>query len=65
VNQPLAAVVANAAASLRWLDRDPLTEGSAQRPGSIINDGNRAGEVIQRVRALVNKTTSENAARHQ
>jgi len=25
VNQPLAAVVANAAASLRWLDRDPLT----------------------------------------
>ena len=62
VNQPLAAVVTNAAACLRWLDREPanLTEarGTLQ---SIINDGNRAGEVIQRVRALVNKTTDRKA----
>jgi PAS domain S-box-containing protein len=65
VNQPLAAVVTNAAACLRWLDRDPpnLTEarGTVQ---SIINDGNRAGEVIQRVRSLVNKTADQKAPLH-
>jgi PAS domain S-box-containing protein len=58
VNQPLAAVVTNAAACLRWLDREPANLKEARGTlQSIINDGNRAGEVIQRVRALVNKTT--------
>jgi PAS domain S-box-containing protein len=60
VNQPLAAVVANAAACQRWLEREPpdLEEarGTVQ---SIIKDGNRAGEVVQRVRALVNKTVDQ------
>jgi PAS domain S-box-containing protein len=62
VNQPLAAVVTNAAACQRWLDRTPpdLTEarGTLQ---AIIKDGNRAGDVIQRVRALANKTTGQKA----
>ena len=62
VNQPLAAVVANAAACRRWLDRTPpdLTEarGTLQ---AIIKDGARAGDVIQRVRALANKTTEQKA----
>ena len=58
VNQPLAAVVANAAAALRWLDRDtPNLQEARSALVSIVNDGNRAGEVIQRVRALVSKTT--------
>ncbi|MGY2901942.1 PAS domain-containing sensor histidine kinase [Bradyrhizobium sp. URHC0002] len=62
VNQPLAAVVTNAAACLRWLDRDPANLNEARATlQSIINDGNRAGEVIQRVRALVNKTTDRKA----
>ena len=62
VNQPLAAVVTNAAACLRWLDRDPANLKEARATlRSIINDGNRAGEVIQRVRALVNKTTDRKA----
>ena len=62
VNQPLAAVVTNAAACLRWLDRDPANLNEARSTlRSIINDGNRAGEVIQRVRALVNKTTDRKA----
>jgi PAS domain S-box-containing protein len=62
VNQPLAAVVTNAAACLRWLDRDPANLNEARATlRSIINDGNRAGEVIQRVRALVNKTTDRKA----
>ncbi|WP_249137269.1 PAS domain-containing sensor histidine kinase [Bradyrhizobium tropiciagri] len=62
VNQPLAAVVANAAACLRWLDRAvPDLNEARGAVRSIISDGNRAGEVIQRVRALVNKTADQKA----
>ncbi|WP_246801404.1 PAS domain-containing sensor histidine kinase [Bradyrhizobium genosp. L] len=62
VNQPLAAVVANAAACLRWLDRSaPDLNEARGAVRSIISDGNRAGEVIQRVRALVNKTSDQKA----
>jgi PAS domain S-box-containing protein len=60
VNQPLAAVVANAAACRRWLDRDPPNlEEARSTMQSIIKDGNRAGEVIQHVRGLVNKTIDQ------
>jgi PAS domain S-box-containing protein len=62
VNQPLAAVVTHAAACQRWLDRDPPNlEEARSTVQSIINDGNRAGEVIQHVRALVNKTVDQKA----
>jgi PAS domain S-box-containing protein len=62
VNQPLAAVVANAEASLRWLDRKTPDLDAARRSVEwIIDDGNRAGEVIRRVRALANKTDTEKA----
>jgi PAS domain S-box-containing protein len=65
VNQPLAAVVTNAAACLRWLDREPANLKEARGTlQSIINDGNRAGEVIQRVRAFVNKTADQKAPLH-
>jgi two-component system sensor kinase FixL len=57
VNQPLAGIVTNGAASLRWLDRKPpdLDEvrGAVQ---SMIDDGMRASEVIKRIRALSKKT---------
>jgi PAS domain S-box-containing protein len=60
VNQPLAAVVANAEASLRWLDRETPNLDAARRSVEwIIDDGNRAGEVIRRVRALANKTDTD------
>jgi C4-dicarboxylate-specific signal transduction histidine kinase len=60
VNQPLAAVVANAEACLRWLDRGTPDLNAARRSvGWIIDDGNRASEVIRRVRALANKTEIE------
>ena len=60
VNQPLAAVVTHAAACRRWLDRDPPNlEEARGTVQSIIKDGNRAGEVIQHVRALVNKTVGQ------
>ena len=65
VNQPLAAVVTNAAACLRWLDREPANLKEARNTvQSIVADGNRAGEVIQRVRALVNKTADQKAPLH-
>jgi PAS domain S-box-containing protein len=65
VNQPLAAVVANAAACQRWLDREPPNLKEARGTVEwIINDGNRAGEVIQRVRALVNKTADQKVPLH-
>jgi PAS domain S-box-containing protein len=60
VNQPLTAVVANAEACLRWLDREIPDLAAARRSAEwVINDGNRAGEVIRRVRALARKTDTE------
>src|SRR5229473_3488222 len=60
VNQPLAAIVANAEACLRWLDRGTPDLDAARRSVEwIINDGVRASEVIRRVRALANKTDIE------
>ncbi|MGD0846420.1 MAG: PAS domain S-box protein [Bradyrhizobium sp.] len=60
VNQPLAAVIANAEACLRWLDRGAPDLDAARRSVEwVIDDSNRASEVIQRVRALANKTSIE------
>ena len=60
VNQPLAAVIANANASLRWLAAaTPNLDEARDAVGRIIRDGNRAGEVIGRIRALVQKTDTE------
>ena len=62
VNQPLAAVVANAEACLRWLDRGTPDLDAARRSVEwIIDDANRASEVIRRVRALANKSDVEKA----
>jgi C4-dicarboxylate-specific signal transduction histidine kinase len=58
VNQPLSGVIANAEACLRWLDRG--NPDAARRSVEwIIGDGNRASEVIRRVRTLANKTGNE------
>lgn len=57
VNQPLAAVIANAEACLRWLDREtPNLEAARRSVDWVIKDSNRATNVIRRVRALANKT---------
>ena len=54
VNQPIAAVITNASAGLRWLGaRQPDLEEVRQALGRIVRDGTRAGEVIARIRALV------------
>jgi C4-dicarboxylate-specific signal transduction histidine kinase len=54
VNQPLAAIVTNSNACLRWLATQPANlEKTRQAVGRIIKDGNRASEIISRIRALV------------
>jgi C4-dicarboxylate-specific signal transduction histidine kinase len=56
VNQPIAAVVTNAYAALRWLGgRPPDLEEVRQALDAIIKDGRRAGDVIGRIRELIKK----------
>jgi signal transduction histidine kinase len=54
VNQPLTGVLTNGNACLLWLASEPPDLEEARRAVErLIKDGNRAGEVIQRIRALV------------
>jgi PAS domain S-box-containing protein len=62
VNQPLAAVIANANASLRWLAATtPNLYEARDAVSRIVRDGNRASDVIGRIRALVKKGDTEKA----
>ena len=57
VMQPLGAVVTNAQTAVRWLDAQPPDLKEAREAlGRAIKDGNRAGDVIGRIRALVKKS---------
>jgi PAS domain S-box-containing protein len=56
VNQPIAATVANAEAALNWLSSQPPDLEEVRRAlRSIVEDGNRAGDVIDRIRTLIRK----------
>jgi C4-dicarboxylate-specific signal transduction histidine kinase len=56
VNQPIAAAVTHAHAALRWLDgHTPNLEEVRRALDAIVKDGIRAGDVIGRIRALINK----------
>jgi signal transduction histidine kinase len=60
VSQPLGAVVTNAEACLCWLDREnPNLNAVHASVEMILRDGNRAGEIIRRVRALAMKTDTQ------
>jgi PAS domain S-box-containing protein len=62
INQPLAAVVTNGSASLRWLMGDsPNLEEAREASRRVIRDGNRASQVIARIRALMQKTETQKA----
>jgi PAS domain S-box-containing protein len=62
VNQPLAGVIANAEASLRWLDRETPNLAAVRRSVEwAISDASRASDVIRGVRALANKSDIERA----
>jgi PAS domain S-box-containing protein len=60
VNQPIAGIVTNGNACLRWLARvkgESAELGEARQAlQRIIRDGARAGDVIARIRALLKKT---------
>jgi PAS domain S-box-containing protein len=56
VNQPIAATLTNAQAALRWLTaQSPDLEEVREALDCIVKDANRAGEVIDRIRALIRK----------
>jgi C4-dicarboxylate-specific signal transduction histidine kinase len=60
VNQPLSAIVNNGSACLRWLaSGEPNLDEARDAARRIIRDGNRAGEVITRIRMLLRKTDTE------
>jgi PAS domain S-box-containing protein len=54
INQPLAAVVNNASACLRWLAAGNLEE-ARNSAALVVADGHRGGEIIARIRALAKK----------
>jgi len=61
VNQPLAAIVTNGNATLRWLGgATPNLSEARQAVERIIKDSYRASAVISRIRALVKKTPPRN-----
>jgi signal transduction histidine kinase len=56
VNQPLGAMVANAAAAERWLAATPPETARAREAlRGVVDDGQRAGAVVGRVRALMKR----------
>ena len=62
VKQPLAAMVTNANAGLRWLKRsEPDLEEVQATLERIVRDGHRANEVIANVRAIFGKDRGERA----
>jgi predicted ATPase/signal transduction histidine kinase len=56
INQPLAGIVTNANAGLRWLTGgEPNLAETREAIGRIIRDGRRGAEIISRIRALAKK----------
>ena len=56
VNQPLSGIITNANTCLRMLDAEPPNvEGARETARRTIRDGNRASDVITRLRALFRK----------
>lgn len=58
VNQPLASILSNAAASIRWLDRpQPQLEDALEGMRDILSEGQRAAGIIAAMRSLASQTT--------
>jgi PAS domain S-box-containing protein len=56
VNQPLSGIITNASTCLRMLDADPPNvSGARETARRTIRDGNRASDVITRLRALFSR----------
>ena len=60
VNQPLSGVVTNAGTCLRMLSNEPPNvSGASEAARRLIRDGNRAADVITRLRALFSRKAPE------
>jgi C4-dicarboxylate-specific signal transduction histidine kinase len=60
INQPLAATVLGAGACLRWLEANPPDLAEARAAARhVARDGQRASEVVARIRAMVKKAPPE------
>ncbi|MDX2263411.1 MAG: MASE4 domain-containing protein [Hyphomicrobiales bacterium] len=60
VNQPLASMVTNADAGLRWLGRQsPNVDEASMALQRIVHDGHRAGKVIEGIRTMFKKSAQE------
>ena len=56
VNQPIGAAVTNAHAALRWLGATPANMGEVRQAlNRIVTNGNRATDVLSRIRAFIKK----------
>jgi len=65
VNQPLAAVVANAQACTRWLAGNPRNDREARNAvDRIVRDANRASEVIARIRGFLRRDDPDRVLLH-
>jgi C4-dicarboxylate-specific signal transduction histidine kinase len=63
VNQPLAAIVADASACLNWLAADrPDLNNVREALAAIVSDGDRAGQVVARIRALLSRSSATRRA---
>jgi C4-dicarboxylate-specific signal transduction histidine kinase len=59
VNQPITAAVTYALAAQRWLSGEPPDFGEVSDAlAGIIKEGNRASDIIERIRALIKKSAS-------
>jgi signal transduction histidine kinase/ligand-binding sensor domain-containing protein len=60
VNQPLTASILNAGSALRWLKTDPPDLGEIRQSlDRIVRDGNRAADVVARIRGMAKKAPAE------
>ncbi len=60
VNQPIAAAVTDAKTCIRWLMRDhPDLEEAREAASRTVKDATRAGEIINRIRLIFKKGTSQ------
>jgi PAS domain S-box-containing protein len=65
INQPLAAIVNNGNAGLRWLDREtPVLEEVRDALSRTVRDASRAAEVIRGLRRLAHKSGAPRATVH-
>ncbi|MGO4407777.1 nitrogen regulation protein NR(II) [Bosea sp. RAF48] len=62
VNQPLMAVVTNAEACRRWLQRNPPDIQEVDTAiGRVISEGQRASEIVTRIRGFLNKEPTQSS----